>query len=100
MAQKRLNARRLTRRQVQELISSGARPRPDVSGALASMLQPLLVYQLPGDRYLLVVGEEASWLAGKGDIYTADDVYRFVRWRAKVDEDAKQGRQSSVGHWA
>jgi hypothetical protein len=100
MAQKRLNARRLTKRQVQELISSGARARPDLSGALASTLQPLLVYQLAGERYLLVFGEEASGLAGKGDIYTADDVYRFVRWRAKVDEDAKQGRQSSVGHWA
>src|SRR5262245_5568675 len=99
MAQKRLNARRLTKRQVQELISSGARPRPDLSGALASTLQPLLVYQLAGDRYLLVFGEQASGLAGKGDIYAADDVYRFVRWRAKVDEDAKQGRQSSVGHW-
>jgi hypothetical protein len=100
MAQKRLNARRLTKRQVQELISSGARPRPDLSGALGSALQPLLVYQLAGDRYLLVFGEQASGLAGKGDIYSADDVYRFVRWRAKVDDDAKQGRQSSVGHWA
>ena len=98
MAQKRLNARRLTKRQVQDLISSGARPRPDLSEALASTLQPLLVYQLARDRYLLVFGEQASVLAGKGDIYAADDVYRFVRWRAKVDEDAKQGRQSSVGH--
>jgi hypothetical protein len=53
------------------------------------------MYQVAGDRYLLVFGEEASRLAGKGDIYTADDVYRFVRWKAKVDEDAKQGRQSS-----
>jgi hypothetical protein len=78
-----------------ELISSGTRPRPDLSGALASTLQPLLMYQVAGDRYLLVFGEEASRLAGKGDIYTADDVYRFVRWKAKVDEDAKQGRQSS-----
>jgi hypothetical protein len=69
-------------------------------GTLASTLQPLLVYQLAGDRYLLVFGEEASGLAGKGDIYATDDVYRLVRWRATVDEDAKQGRQSSVSHWA
>lgn len=100
MAQRRLNARRLTKRQVQELISSGARPRPDLSAALALALQRPLVYELAGDRYLLVFGEQASELVGKGDIYAADDFYRLMRWTAKVGEDAKQGRNSSVGHWA
>jgi hypothetical protein len=100
MAQKRrLNARRLTKRQVQELISSGARPRPDLSAALASTLLQPLVYELAGDRYLLVFGEQASGLAGKGDIYAADNFHRFVRWTTKVDEDARHGRQSSVSHW-
>jgi len=46
-----------------------------------------------------VFGDQAS-LAGKGDIYAADDFHRFVRWLAKVDEDAKHGRQGSVSHWA
>jgi hypothetical protein len=100
MAQKRLNARRLTKRQVQELISSGVRPRPDLSAALASTLQRPLAYELAGDRYLLVFGEQPSGQAGKGDIYSADDFHRFVRWTAKVDADAKQGRQGSVDHWA
>jgi len=101
MAQKRsLNERRLTKRQVQELISSGARPRPDLSAVLASTLLQPLVYELAGDRYLLVFGEQDPGLGGKGDIYAADDFHRFVRWTAKVDEDAKHGRQSSVGHWA
>jgi hypothetical protein len=100
MAQKRtLNERRLTRRQVQELISSGARPRPDLSLALESTLLQPLVYELAGDRYLLVFGEQVPGLGGKGDIYAADDFHRFVRWTAKVDEDAKHGRQSSVDHW-
>jgi hypothetical protein len=101
MAQKRtLNERRLTRRQVQALISSGARLRPDLSSALESTLLQPLVYELAGDRYLLVFGEQAPGLGGKGDIYAADDFHRFVRWTAKVDADAKHGRQSSVGHWA
>ncbi len=101
MAQKRtLNQRRLTKRQVQELISSGARPRPDLSAALESTSPQQLVYELAGDRYLVVFGEQVPGLGGKGDIYAADDFRRFVRWTAKVDEDAKHGRQGSVGHWA
>ena len=101
MAHKRtLNERRLTRRQVQELISSGARPRPDLSAALEPTSLQQLVYELEGDRYLVVFGEPVPSLAGKGDIYTADYFRRFVRWLAKVDEDAKHGRQGSVDHWA
>jgi hypothetical protein len=100
MARKRtLNERRLTKRQVQALISSGARPHPDLTAALDSALLQPLVYELEGDRYLLVFGE-FSGLGGKGDIYSGDDFRRFVRWSAKVDEDVKHGRQSSVGHWA
>jgi len=37
---------------------------------------------------------------GKGDVYSGDDFRRFVRWTAKVDEDARHGRQGSVRHWA
>jgi hypothetical protein len=59
MAQKRtLNERRLTKRQVKELISSAARPRPDLSSALASTLLQPLVCELADDRYLLVFGEQ------------------------------------------
>jgi hypothetical protein len=83
MARKRtLNERRLTKRQVQELISSGARPRPDLTAALDSALPQSRVY------------------GGKGDVYSGDDFRRFVRWTAKVDEDARHGRQGSVRHWA
>jgi hypothetical protein len=95
-----LNQRRLTKRQVKELISSGARPRPDLSAALEpTSLQPR-VYELEGERYLLVFGETFAGLAGKGDIYRADAFHRFVRWVAKGEEDARHGRQSAVGHWA
>jgi hypothetical protein len=54
-----LNERRLTRRQVQELIASDARPRPDLAAAFEQTFstgckdQPL-VYELDGERYLLV----------------------------------------------
>jgi len=101
MAPKRtLNERRLTKRQVQDLISSGALPRPDLSVAFEPTLLQPLVYELEGDRYLLVFGEQARGLAGKGDIYAANVFRRFMGWTAKVEEDAKHGRQSSVGQWA
>lgn len=100
MARKRtLNERRLTRRQVEALIASGARPRPDLTAALEQGVPGARVYELDGDRFLLVFGE-FSGLDGKGDIYAGDDFRRFVRWSAKVDDDARHGRQGSTSHWA
>jgi hypothetical protein len=100
MARKRtLNERRLTKRQVQELIASGAQPRADLTAAFESGLLRPLVYELAGDRYLMVF-DELSGLGGKGDIYSGDDFRRFMRWSAKVDDDARHGRQGSVSHWA
>ncbi len=95
-----LNQRRLTKRQVKELISSGALPRPDLSVALEPTSLHQSVYELEGERYLVVFGKTVAGLAGKGDIYAADVFHGFARWLAKVGEDAKHGRQSSVGHWA
>jgi hypothetical protein len=93
-----LNARRLTRRQVEELIASEAQLRLDLTEALDEALLQSRVYELPGDRFLLVFGG-VSGLGGKGDIYAGDDFRRFVRWTAKVDEDARHGRQGSTSHW-
>src|SRR5262245_35645736 len=100
MARKRtLNQRRLTRRQVEELIASGAQPRPDLTAALDEAVLQSHVYELPDDRFLLVFGDVPG-LSGKGDIYAGDDFRRFVRWTAKVNEDARHGRQGSTNHWA
>jgi len=100
MARKRtLNERRLTKRQVEALIASGAKARPDLTAVLDDVVLQSRVYEFDGDRYLLVFGEH-SGLDGKGDIYAADDFHRFVRWSAKVDQDARHGRQGSTSHWA
>lgn len=106
MARKKtLNSRRLTRREVQALISSGARPRPDLSATLEQTFvtgykeQPH-VYELGDDRYLYVFDEQQPGLGGKGDIYPADTFLRFVRWTAKAREDSGQGRGNAVSHWA
>jgi hypothetical protein len=101
----RLDERRLTRQQVQKLISSGAQPRPDLSAKLEQTFttghkdRPL-VYELEDNRYLFVFDEQQQGLGGKGDIYPADLFLRFVRWTARVHEDSAQGRGSAVSHWA
>jgi hypothetical protein len=100
-----LNERRLTRRQVQALISAGARPRPDLSKELEQTFasgckERPLVFELEGDRYLFVFDEHDPSLGGKGDIYRADVFLRFVRWTARVRENSAQGLGNSVSHWA
>jgi hypothetical protein len=106
MARKKTrNERRLTRRQVQELIASGARPRPDLAATFEQTFstgykdQPL-VYELDGERYLFVFDPADASMGGKGDVYPAESFHRLVRWTARVSEDYKHGRASSVDHWA
>ena len=94
-----LNERRLTRRQAEGLIASGARLRHDMTAALQDALPQSRVHELPGDRFLLVFGE-LSGLRGKGDVYAAEAFHRFLRWCAKVEEDIRHARQGSTTHWA
>jgi hypothetical protein len=100
---KSLNKRRLTRRQVEELIASGPRPRPDLAAMFEGTFGPgdrPQVYELEGDRFLFVFDATIPTFAGKGDIYPADDFLRAARWTVQVTEDHAQGRASSVAHWA
>jgi len=98
-----LNERRLTRRQVRQLISSGARFRPDLSAAFEETFSTGYqvrhrVYELEGERFLFVF-DENDHLGGKGDIYPADYMVRFAQWTARVREDHRLDRASSVTHW-
>jgi len=102
---KTINDRRLTRRQVQEVIASGARTRADLAATFVRTFstgheERPLVYELDGERYLFVFDAADPSLGGRGDIYPAEFFHRLVRWMARVSEDHKHGRASSVGHWA
>ena len=93
MVRKRtLNERSLTRHRVEELISAGARPRPDLSAVFEQTFpngdqRRPLVYELEGNRYLFVSDETNPKRAGKGDIYPADYFLRFVRQAARAKKD-------------
>jgi hypothetical protein len=102
---KKFSERRLTKRQVEELIASGARLRPDLAAVFeetssTGYADRPQVYELDGDRYLLVFDALVPKLKGMGDIYPADDFFRLARWTARVREDHAHQRASSVGHWA
>ena len=105
MGQRRtLNERRLTKQQVSDLIASGAELRRDLTAALECTYangyknEPL-VYELTGDRFLFVFDPKEPGLGGKGDIYSADQFRRLVRWTERVRDDYANGRGSSVAHW-
>jgi hypothetical protein len=94
----------LTPRKVQERIAAGAKPRSDLSAVFEQTLGvsapgQALVYELDDGRYL-VVSPPSLPRPGGGRILTADALHRFVGWVARVEEDAKHGRSSSVAHWA
>jgi hypothetical protein len=97
-----LNERRLTKREVSQLLGAGAVRRRDLEAALSDArvgLRPMRCYELPENRVLWVFHEQESGLGGKGDIYTLDYSHRFVRWAHRVDADARAGRSTSVSHW-
>lgn len=102
-ARKTLNQKRLTKKQVAELIAAGAQLRQDLMDRLAetyadgSRSGPT-VYELPDDRFLYVF-DPTILPGGKGDLYPGDYFRRFVRWCEQVNEDAKHGADNSVGHW-
>lgn len=101
---KTLNPRRLTKRQVAELVATGATLREDLmrpfenTYASGYVSRPK-VYELEGDRFLFVFDENDVSIPGKGDIYPGDYFRRFARWHDRVRQNALIGATSSVGHW-
>lgn len=101
---KTLNAKRLTKKQVQELIESEGKLHEEFTKSFERTFstgykdQPL-VYELPDDRFLLVFDPKGISLPGRGDIYSKDSLLRMIRFRQKVEEDTVNGCQDSVSHW-
>lgn len=99
-----LNEKRLTRKQVNELIASGAVLHQEFTACFAETYwngyknQPI-VYQLKDDRFLCVFDPKEPGIGGKGDIYDRNYLLRWINWVQRVREDDRLGRNSSVDHW-
>ncbi len=99
-----LNEKRLTKKQVQELINSGASLNEEFTRTfeetyVTGVVKRDLYYTLPGDRILLVFDENDLSIPGRGDIYPLEYMKKFAAWRIRLRSDSAHGRFSSVDHW-
>ncbi|MBH8554901.1 hypothetical protein I8751_21630 [Nostocaceae cyanobacterium CENA357] len=101
---KSLNAKRLTKRQVQELIESEERLHEEFTEFFEETYstgyknQPQ-VYELSNDRFLFVFDPKGISIPGRGDIYAKEYFLRMIQWTQNVREDYSNGHGSSVAHW-
>jgi hypothetical protein len=101
---KSLDEKRLTKKQVQELIESEGKLHEEFTKLFEESYsngekdQPQ-VYELSNDRFLFVFDPKGLSLPGKGDIYPKERLLRTIRWRQKVRDDYANNRGSSVAHW-
>ncbi|MBW4647481.1 MAG: hypothetical protein KME06_02095 [Kastovskya adunca ATA6-11-RM4] len=101
---KSLNKKRLTRKQVQELIEAEGKLHEEFTKFFEETYstgyknQPL-VYELPNDRFLYVFDPKEIGSPGKGDIYPKDYFLRRVQWTQRVRDDSANNRGSSIRHW-
>lgn len=105
MTQKKsLNKKRLTKKQVQELVKTEGKLHEEFTKLLEETYltgykrQPL-VYELPNERFLFVFDSKESYIGGKADIYPKQYFLRFIQWTQKVRENADNNCGSSIEHW-
>ena len=101
---KSLNEKRLTKKQVQDLIKSEGKLHDEYTKVfketyVTGYVKQDLVYELPNDRFLFVFDPNDTSLGGKGDIYPKDYFLKFVKWNKLVMDDYANNRGSSVDHW-
>jgi len=100
---KNLNAKRLTKNQVQELIESEGTLHEEFTKFFEETYstgyknQPQ-IYELSNDIFLFVCDPKGSLSPGKGDIYCKECFLRMIRWTQKVRDDYANNRGNSVSH--
>lgn len=99
-----LNHKRLTKKQVQDLIESEAKLHEEFTKICEQTYsngykdQPL-VYELPNDRFLFVFDPKGYSIPGKGDIYPKEYFLRWLKSTQRTRENIANNRANSVSHW-
>ncbi|MBN3927624.1 hypothetical protein [Nostoc sp. NMS4] len=99
-----LNHKRLTRKQVQDLIESEGKLHEEFTKIFEQTYsneykyQPL-VYELPNDRFLFVFDPKGYSIPGKGDIYAKEYFLKWLKLTQRTREDIANNRGNSVSHW-
>ena len=99
MGKKSLNAKRLTKKQVQALIESEGKLHQVFTDFFEERCNQPQVYELSNEQFLFVFDPKGISIAGKGDIYSKEDLLQMIRWTQKVRDDYANGRGSSGEHW-
>jgi hypothetical protein len=99
-----LNEKRLTIKQVQELIATEGQLHAEFTAFFREeypygRVKQDKVYELPGDRFLYVFDEQGFSIPGKGDIYPKEYFLKMLQWHQRVRDDYAHNRGSSVDHW-
>ena len=99
-----LNEKRLTKKQVQELVEKEGQLHDEYTAFFqetyaSGYVKRDLVYELPDDRFLYVFDQLDISTPGKGDIYAKAYFLKWMQWVQRVRDDYANNRGSSVAHW-
>lgn len=96
-----LNEKRLTKKQVQELVEREGRLHPEYTAFFKEEYSSTrdLVYELPNDCFLYVFDPQGVYIPGKGDIYPTTYLLQWMQQLQRARVDAANNRGSSVEHW-
>ncbi|MEH2347008.1 MAG: hypothetical protein V7K55_03230 [Nostoc sp.] len=101
---KYLNHKRLTKKQVQDLIESEGKLHEEFTKIFEETYSTEyqdrpLVYELPKDRFLFVFDPKGYSIPGKGDIYAKEYFLKLIQSVERTREDIANNRANSVSHW-
>jgi hypothetical protein len=96
-----LNEKRLTKKQVQELVEREGQLHSEYTAFFKEDYSSTqdLVYELPHDRFLYVFDPQGVYIPGKGDIYPTAYLLQWMRQLKRARVDAANNRFGSVDHW-
>lgn len=100
-----INQKKLTKQQVNELITKQGKLREDLFEEFCQrdfkgdVFEQDIVYEINDGNFLVIRDPKIKREGGKGDIWKADFMNRFVKWSIRIKEDYKNNRASSIDHW-
>jgi hypothetical protein len=100
----RINDKRLTKKQVLEIIKTEGRLHEEYTNFFeeryaSGYIKQDKVYELPFGRYLYVFDEKGMSIRGKGDIFTKEYIIKLIKWTKRVRDNYANKRGNSVDHW-
>lgn len=99
-----LNKRRLSKSEVQKLVEDGAVLHEGYTDSFIECYSSgievkNLIYKLPDNNFLFVVGANSLTSPNKGDIYSEDFLIRWMRSKQRLEKDSELQITNAVSKW-